>query len=74
MIGLKGPWNALASFLGITVGIVTMVANDEQAELLEEWGLRAPSVFMMVLAMGMGVMGCKFKLSSLVDSKEVTLK
>jgi len=59
-IGLKGPWNALASFLGITVGIVIMVANEEQAETLEWLGLQVSSVFMMLLAMGMGVMGCKF--------------
>jgi hypothetical protein len=57
--GLKGPWNALASFLGITVGIITMVANEEQAEMLEDSGLQVSSVLMVLLAMGMGVIGCK---------------
>lgn len=58
-IGLTGPWNTLASFLGITVGIITMAANEEQAKVVEDWGLGISSLFMVLLATGMSIMGCK---------------
>lgn len=58
-IGLRGPWNVLASFMGITVGIITMAANEEQAEMLNKCGIRMTTLFMAVAAVGISVMGCK---------------
>jgi hypothetical protein len=58
-IGLRGPWNAFASFLGIIAGIVTMLANEEQAVLLEKWDFEAPVVVMGAAVVGVGVVGCE---------------
>jgi hypothetical protein len=37
-----------------------MVANEEQAEMLEGLGVRAETVFMGVFVLGLVIMGCEY--------------
>jgi len=55
--GISGPWNFLASFLGITAGLFIIAANEEQSRMLMTMGVDSGSVFMGLLAVGMGILG-----------------
>jgi hypothetical protein len=57
--GISGPWNFLASFLGISAGLFIIAANEEQSRMVMNMGVDSGSVFMGLLAVGMGILGCK---------------
>jgi hypothetical protein len=56
---ISGAWNFLASFLGISAGLFIIAANEEQSRMLMDMGVDSGSVFMGLLAVGMGFLGCK---------------
>jgi hypothetical protein len=58
--GISGLWNFLASFLGISAGLFIIAANEEQSRMLMDMGVDSGSVFMGLLAVGMGILVCKF--------------
>jgi hypothetical protein len=56
---ISGPWNFLASFLGISAGLFIIAANEEQSRMLMDMEVDFGSVFMGLFAVGMGILGCK---------------
>jgi hypothetical protein len=56
---IRGPWNMLSSFLGVSAGIVIMTANEEQAAFFAKYEVNTESILMGVFAMAIAVLGCK---------------
>jgi len=48
-----------------------MAVNEEQARVLEDWGLQISSLFMVLLATVMSVMGCKSSIFLVVGNERI---
>lgn len=54
------PWQYMASFMGVSAGLVIMSANTEEAALLNEMGAGSGIVFLGVFGVAMCVYACEF--------------
>jgi hypothetical protein len=55
------PWSYLASFLGITAGLVIMSANTEEAAFLEDLGVKPSPLFLGLVAVALGIYAFEFR-------------